>query len=442
MIKLILIFSFVFSISFSQTELQIQYRNRSEFANSLRIFDDDKLNNNFSSAQRARIGLFHSTENYDFGIQIQDVRTWGQDRSTIAPISDPNADAIMVHQAYLNIKLENLIGFKSNLKLGRQELLFDDQRLIGALDWLNQARRHDLALLKIQPNETNEIQLAYAFNQNGYKKNGFVYNGIAGIYPSGSNGLSQNYKSLLMLTYMNKNKFLPFHIFFLNDNFSILDTLNNPTTEANSRYTIGSKISKSFNDIDMNISYYKQLGTTVNNLDLDAIMFISKLTYTQNKLISSIGYDYLSGTDKTDGINTSNLVNTFDPLYGMPHKFYGYLDLFYAPIGQGLNGFSDAYLMFDYQQNSKLSFQLSGHLFNLTNKLIENGEELDPYIGTEIDFVTSYLLFDKIKFDLGISYMLANETLFSSSVMNITNSVTSPYFVYLMIDLKEVIKLN
>lgn len=425
----------------AQTDIQLQYRNRGELANSLRIFENEKLNQNYSTGQRTRLGIFHNSEFYEIGIQIQDVRYWGQDRSTIAPFTDPSIDGLMLHQAYLDIKLDSLFNFKSNFKIGRQEIIFDDVRLFGNLDWLHQARRHDIALLKLLPNDKNNLQIGYAFNQNGFKKNGSVFNGIAGIYPSGSNGLSQNYKTLGLILYENKNKILPFNVIFANDNFSELDTSNNPTTETFARYTIGGKLLKNIDDFGINLSYYQQLGNNPVGQELNANMILFDASYKLNKLKTTIGYDYLSGTDLTDGLPNDEKISTFDPLYGTPHKYFGYLDLFYAPIGQGLNGFSDAYLMLDYKATEKLSFQLSGHYFNLTNQIIEQGEELDSYIGTEIDFVTSYKLFNKIKIDLGMLVLFANNTLFSESVMNIPNYEQTPFMMYLMIDLKDVIRL-
>lgn len=438
---LLIIFIIATPILESQTNIQVQYRNRGEFANSLKIFEDDKLNQNYSTGQRTRLGVFHNSEFYEIGVQIQDVRYWGQDRSTIAPFTDPSIDGLMLHQAYLDIKLESLLKFKSNFKIGRQEIIFDDVRLFGNLNWLHQARRHDIALLKLSPNDKNNLQIGYAFNQNGFKKNGSLFNGIGGIYPSGSNGLSQNYKTLGLMLYENKNNILPFNFIFANDNFSEIDSSSNPTTETFARYTIGGKLLKNFDDFVVNLSYYQQLGNNPTGHELNANMILFDASYKLNKLKTTIGYDFLSGTDITDKLPTDENINTFDPLYGTPHKYFGYLDLFYAPIGQGLNGFSDAYIMLDYKATEKFSFQLSGHYFNLTNQIIEQGEELDSYIGTEIDFVSTYKLFNKIKIDLGVLVMFANSTLFSESVMNIPNYEKTPYMMYLMIDVTDLIKI-
>jgi hypothetical protein len=79
----------------------------------------------------------------------------------------------MLHEGWADITLANkadtTIKFKAldllSFKIGRQELIYDDVRLIGNLDWLQQARRHDMALLKTV-HKGWQVDLGYAFNQN------------------------------------------------------------------------------------------------------------------------------------------------------------------------------------------------------------------------------------------------------------------------------------
>ncbi len=57
--------------------------------------------------------------------------------------------------------------------LARQELVYDDQRLLGNLDWLQQGRRHDAIVFKLL-HEGWHADLGAAFNQN---TDAFNYNG-------------------------------------------------------------------------------------------------------------------------------------------------------------------------------------------------------------------------------------------------------------------------
>ncbi|MCY7359793.1 MAG: alginate export family protein [Rudanella sp.] len=79
-----------------------------------------------------------------------------------------NADlnGLMLHEAWGEFSLldtnKTKLGKEFTLKIGRQELVYDDVRLLGNLDWLQQARRHDMALLKYSAKGwTAHVGIAY-----------------------------------------------------------------------------------------------------------------------------------------------------------------------------------------------------------------------------------------------------------------------------------------
>jgi hypothetical protein len=122
------------------------------------------------TSQRTRLSFGYKWDRLTFGVAVQDVRVWGQDASSI---SNADGNRFMLHEAWADVVLANradtTIKFKvfdlMSLKIGRQELLYDDVRLIGNLDWLQQARRHDMALLKTV-HKGWQVDIGYAFNQN------------------------------------------------------------------------------------------------------------------------------------------------------------------------------------------------------------------------------------------------------------------------------------
>lgn len=61
---------------------------------------------------------------------------------------NPGADQIDLHQAYLT--LGNAKEFPITAKLGRQEMIYGDERLIGNADWANTTRAFDLAKLRYE----------------------------------------------------------------------------------------------------------------------------------------------------------------------------------------------------------------------------------------------------------------------------------------------------
>jgi hypothetical protein len=71
-----------------------------------------------------------------FVVQAQDARAFDKKTGALAP---PFRDTINLHQAYG----ESALGSKAAIRIGRQELNFGEQRLIGALGWANVARTFD-----------------------------------------------------------------------------------------------------------------------------------------------------------------------------------------------------------------------------------------------------------------------------------------------------------
>ena len=89
-------------------------------------------------------------------IQIQDVRTWGGEPGSANGVNGPlGAGAppsitrtgtttdgqVDFHQAYILVK--NVMGSGASLKVGRQEMVFDEARLIGNIGWIQQAQSFD-----------------------------------------------------------------------------------------------------------------------------------------------------------------------------------------------------------------------------------------------------------------------------------------------------------
>ncbi len=70
--------------------------------------------------------------------QGQDAQVWGRNQKPDGP---PYQDTFDVRQAY--VELGNMESSKFGLRVGRQELSFGEQRLIGPLNWTNTSRTFD-----------------------------------------------------------------------------------------------------------------------------------------------------------------------------------------------------------------------------------------------------------------------------------------------------------
>jgi len=93
---------------------------------------------------RAALKAKYTSETYTVFTSFQEVFAFG-DRPQIATAGNGN---FRVQEAWADLKL----GEFSSLKLGRQPLSYDDQRILGGLAWAQQARTHDAAVYKYKKN--------------------------------------------------------------------------------------------------------------------------------------------------------------------------------------------------------------------------------------------------------------------------------------------------
>ena len=122
-------------------ELGGQTRLRGEV--DARDFDSDtQPDEAVSSRVRLQVGV-EPIENIRAFVQVQDVRIWGEENNTLA---DSDADGFDLHQGYMVI--DDLFGYGLQIQGGRQEVNFGEQRLVGAVDWTQNARSLDGILIK------------------------------------------------------------------------------------------------------------------------------------------------------------------------------------------------------------------------------------------------------------------------------------------------------
>ena len=426
--------------SYAQISASGQIRTRSELLNGQgnpRSASDEPA---FFTSQRTRLNVGFTGYRTLVKVALQDTRVWGQDASTNNRTTNPSLNGLLLHEAWAEIALldtahTNKKGTALALKLGRQELMYDDSRLLGNLDWLQQGRRHDAAVLKFsKPNFY--VHFGVAYNQNRELKNGGLYDGVPTGYTAGTNGIGTMYKSMQYL-YLNKkfkNGALSFLV--LKDDFQkyVISEAGTKTylTGTWKRLTFGPNLQFKFKDHwNLATSAYLQIGKDKNGKDLTAYLYTVKASNTLNKYLTvSAGYDYTSGTSPSSTKNKS-----FDPLYGTPHKFWGQMDYFYTASGFGSGGLSDLYIQSNIKATNQLSFNLDLHQFNSASKITSsNDSELSTYLGNEIDLIAQFNLTKNIGFQAGYCTFFSTKSL--AQIKNITNAQSRSDWAYLMINIQ------
>jgi hypothetical protein len=457
MYKIILkpLFFLLFCLSFiitAQAQLTIsgQVRTRSEYRNGQGTPQIKDTIPAYFTSQRTRLNIGYSGYRFKLYTSVQDVRVWGQDASTINRTTTDANDGFMLHEAWAEVSLVDTGKVVKNFtfKIGRQELVYDDVRLLGNLDWLQQARRHDAALIKFD-HKGWTIHLGAAYNQNAERKSNTIYNGIPTGYAASTNGMNTNYKSMQFLYVAKKLHFGNGSLLFFKDDFSKYhfaetDLLKvTPIYEhgINSRYTIGGNLfGTTLRKLGFALSAFYQGGKYRDGTNLKEYLFSASTSYALTRKFSvGPGVDLTSGHNGTDPAKKNK---RFDPLYGTPHKFWGYMDYFYVADGFGSNGLVDYYLKGKFKAKDNLTLSLDAHRFVLPSAVqAGDGSNMSKALGTEIDFTLNYGLSKVINIEGGYSTMFATSTMLSPKVkgtakINETTAAKTSTWAYLMISIK------
>lgn len=158
-----------------QLRPRAEYRNGVLFPRSTGQTPAGFINN------RARLMMDYKRDRLSIGLAAQHVGVWGQD----AQIEKDGR--MMINEAWANLDL----GSGLFMKFGRQSLVYDDERILGSLDWNVSGRFHDALKLGYE-NTQNKLHVILAFNQNDERR-------IDGTYYSMTD--AQPYKSMQTVWY-------------------------------------------------------------------------------------------------------------------------------------------------------------------------------------------------------------------------------------------------
>ncbi len=425
-------------VALAQLSLTGQLRTRTELRDGQGTLPVKNAVPAFFTSQRTRLNFGYNGYRSKLFTALQDVRVWGQDASTIHRNTLESNDGLLLHEAWGEIALTDTTANAGELlfKVGRQELVYDDVRLLGNLDWLQQARRHDLALLKYNLHDW-QAHLGLAFNQNKELKAGSIFQGVPAGYAAGTNGQTTLYKSMQFLYLGRKLRGGNASLLVLKDDFNRYVTNDDKSRTyirgVWSRVTLGGYLSTQLTQkLSLTGSAYYQTGKDRDGISLSAYLLSAHAPYAVSRKLSvDPGIDYTSG----GGTATRN--RRFDPLYGTPHKFWGYMDYFYVADGFGNNGLVDYYLKTRFKLREDLLVTLDAHQFTSSNKVTAgDGTERVCSLGTEFDLIVNYNLTKMINLEGGYCTMFAAPTLASEAVKNVPDAKLQANWAYLMISIK------
>lgn len=367
--------------------ISTQIRPRAEYRNGALYPREEGAEAAQFITNRARISMEYKRSDLIMKFSAQHVGVWGQD-----PQVDRNG-RFALNEAWARLNFG--AGFFG--QAGRQILSYDDERLLGALDWNVAGRSHDALKLGYE-NPNNKLHLILAFNQNDEYFRGTYF--AAG---------GQSYKSMQTLWYNYTATQCPLSVSLLLMNLG-LETGDAATREGDTEYmqTFGTHVVFKPGSWNLSGSLYYQTGK-YGSYSLSAFMASARAQYNiSNQWSVMAASDYLSG-DKED----SEKFKAFNPLFGTHHKFYGSMDYFFA--SGFINGFNpglwDNQLGIGFKPSPKVALGLNYHYFLTATDVNSQGESFSKGLGSEFDFQVDWTIKKDIKFTAGYSVMKGTETM-------------------------------
>ncbi len=380
-IALLLLSSTIAQVN-GQLTVDAELRQRFEYRHGFKtLFPDDTDPAAFVS-QRTRLNVGHKTEKLNLYLSLQDVRVWGD----VPQMNLSDKNGLGLHQAWGEI----LFNEHLSLRLGRQEISYDDHRIFGNVDWAQQARSHDAALIRYG-RENFVLDLGLAFNQDTENVAGSTLR------------TADTYKSIQYAWAHKDWEQFKASLLFLNNGMQFLDGADPNNTETRYSHTLGTHLNTVGNKWRLSSNLYYQFGKDMANNSLSAYLLGLELNYVPSGTLGlALGTELQSGN--TNGTPANGKNRAFTPFYGTNHKFNGYMDYFYVGNHANNVGLLDNYAKAKITLGHKSNLDLAVHYFLAASDMAENGPK---QLGTELDLVYAYTYDKNIILNAGYSHMIA-----------------------------------
>jgi hypothetical protein len=383
--------------SLAQFSVDGQILIRSEFRNGYNRPIAEGLDPAGFIAHRARLQAGYKLDRFDFFMSVQDVRTWGS--TSQANVTD---GFLSLHEAY------GEVGFGEDwkVKLGRQELNYDNFRFLGNLDWALQARSHDFALVKYEK-EKSKLHFGGGFNQDGQALSGNIFT------------VANQYRAAQLVRFESVIGKVDYTLLFWNEGrqWTTKDAAGNITDDGvRFRQTVGiPMVRTTLKNTTLSGYFYSQFGEDVNGKKVSAFNAsaqVSQLIVNSEegrRWRATAGFELISGTDAMG----SDKNNSYSLQYGTNHLFNGYIDWFFVSnTWENSVVLQDFFLRSRYEFNPKFWMQADVHSFAAYADTVLPGESVavkDKNLGGELDLTFGWIIHEAVSLQGGYSqYFLSN----------------------------------
>ncbi|MBU1011936.1 MAG: alginate export family protein [Bacteroidetes bacterium] len=401
-------------LAFAQFKMEGEIRPRLEFRDGYKNLMPMDANPALLVSQRTRLGVSYQTKLYTTQITFQDVRIWGEEQINTNKVN------IGLHEAWLEFNAASSI----KIKIGRQVLKYDNERLIASTNWLQVGAKHDA--MKVSYKSTNwDLDLIGAFNQSGD-----IY------YQSPYLLFNKQYKNLGILWLSRKMQKFTF------SNLTIVEGLRKDDVgvQINTRLTTGIISKAKLEKTDVDARFFYQTGKKQNGNKVNAYLANLDIYYHLNKESTLMaGFELQSGNRNPKIIEGSD--KGFEVLYGSKHSFNGLMDYFGGSNSINGMGLFDIYLKYIAVINNKLELNFDYHYFKTPKNFQNEGVDYHGYLGSEIDLSCSIKISPEINITNIFGMMIATNSLAVAKGSDL-DAVKNGYYFVTMLTFKPVFFKN
>ena len=334
----------------------------------------------------------------------------------------PEQDSIDLHQAYFTVG--NHKEFPLSVKIGRQEFIYGEERIIGAFGWNNIGRVFDAAKVRWQNAwfGADIFTSRVVVPQDGRFNVANDYDWFSGFYATSPK--------------IPKNS-LDFYFLSRNASAEAATAVPHPQApqpSARDIYTLGARLKSmpgQFGNWDYTLDLMGQFGNfrdpragaPANRLDHLAYAVVAQGGYTFANAWATprLGLEYSHGSGDDDPQDGKH--ETFENLFPTNHKFYGYMDFF------SLQNLHNVRAIVQLKPHRRLTVALEGHAFWLastSDSLYNAGgiarggtgpsatgygvnESYGSYVGSEIDLIAGYAVNRFTQMEAGVGHFFVGD---------------------------------
>lgn len=340
----------------------------------------------------------------------RDVSAYGDERDP-----SPDTDSFDLYQGFVSVGDTNACPLV--WKLGRQELVYGDERFVGIGDWGNPGRTFDAANVRVvtRSMRVDVFGGRVVVVEDDHANTGADGDWLSGIYASSRTLVPWQETDLYVLA---RNA----------ENLAAAPAPGAavPASTARDVYMPGVRVKSlpgALNGWDYNTELAAQVGRVGSGetrKDLRAFAADASSGYTWTGVAGTpragAGYTYASGDhDATDGTS-----GTFEPMFGSAHKFYGLMDLW------GLRNIQSPRAVASVKPLKTLTLATEYHLLWLADSHdlfypesgagrkgngYDRNPELDRHVGSELDLSATYAATSFAELQLGYGHFFAGDYL-------------------------------